>query len=179
MLDDDVKPWEELQRELVFKKYSRAIDKVDFKLPNGEKADFYIKAESPAAAIFALTENDEVIMARQFRPGPKKILDELPGGYVETGEDALEAIKREFKEETGFEGDFVQIGTCLDDAYSTMVRYCFVAKNCKKVSEPVQSSTEHTVLILKTLPDFREQLRSGEMTDVEVGYLALDYLNKL
>lgn len=174
-----IEPWKELRREQVFKKYSRAIDKVYFLLPNGKEADFYIKAESPAAAIFALTGNDEVIMARQFRPGPNKILDELPGGYVEPGEDALEAIKREFREETGYAGDFIQIGTCLDDAYSTMERYCYVATNCKKVSEPVQTSTEHTVLILKSLTDFREQLRSGQMTDVEVGYLALDYLKKL
>lgn len=174
-----IKPWKELQREQVFKKYSRAIDKVDFLLPNGNQADFYLKAEAPAAAIFALTHNDEVIMARQFRPGPKKVLDELPGGYIEPGENALDAIKREFKEETGYEGDFVQIGTCLDDAYSTMKRYCFVATNCRKVAEPQNTSTEQTMLVLKSLPDFREQLRSGQMTDVEVGYLSLDYLGKL
>jgi ADP-ribose pyrophosphatase len=179
MSDDNVKPWEELRREQVFKKYSRAIDKVDFLLPNGEEADFYIKAEAPAAAIFALTEDGEVVMARQFRPGPKKVLDELPGGYIEPGEGALEAIKREFKEETGYEGEFVEIGTCLDDAYSTMERHCFVATNCRKVTEPTHTATEHTMLVLKSLDDFRKQLRSGQMTDVEVGYMALDYLNKL
>jgi ADP-ribose pyrophosphatase len=174
-----IKPWKELRREQVFKKYSRAIDRVDFLLPDGQEVDFYIKAESPAAAIFALTDDDNVIMAQQFRPGPNKILDELPGGYIEPNEDALDAIKREFAEETGYEGDFTQIGTCLDDAYSTMERYCFVATNCKKVSDPVQTSTEHIALVLKPIADFREQLRSGQMTDVEVGYLALDYLNKL
>lgn len=176
---DDIKVWKEIRREQVFKKYSRAIDRVDFLLPNGDEADFYIKAEAPAAAIFALTNDDKVILARQFRPGPKKVLDELPGGYIERGENALNAIRREFKEETGYDGDFAEIGFCLDDAYSTMERHCFVATNCKKVSEPTQTSTEHTVLVLKSLTEFREQLRSGQMTDVEVGYLALDYLNKL
>lgn len=175
----DIKPWKELQREQVFKKYSRAIDKVDFQLPNNEIADFYIKAEAPAASIFALTDKDEVIMARQFRPGPKRVLDELPGGYIEPGEDALEAIKREFREETGYEGDFEKIGICLDDAYSTMERHCFVATNCRKVAEPTHTATETTELVLKPLNDFRDQLRSGLMTDVEVGYLALDYLDKL
>lgn len=174
-----IQDWKELRREQVYKTYSRAIDRVDFLLPNGEEADFYIKAESPAAAIFALTDNDEVILARQFRPGPKKILNELPGGYIDPGEDALSAIKREFREETGYEGDFVHIGTCLDDAYSTMERYCFVATNCKKVAEPEYTDTEQTELVLMPLDEFRKLLRSGQMTDVEVGYLALDYLHKL
>lgn len=174
-----IQSWKELGRERVYQKYSRAIDKVDFALPGGEVADFYIKAEGPAAAIVALTGNDEVILARQFRPGPKKVLSELPGGYVEPGEDALTAIRREFREETGYEGDFVCIGTCLDDAYSTMERHCFVATNCKKVAEPTTTSTEQTELVLMPLREFRELLRSGQMTDVEVGYLALDYLRKL
>lgn len=172
-------PWKELKREQAYKKYSRAIDRVDFLLPNGTEADFYIKAEAPAAAIFALTSDEQVILARQFRPGPKKILNELPGGYLETGENALETIKREFREETGYEGEFVEIGTCLDDAYSTMERHCFIATDCKKVGEPQSTDTEQTELVLLSLPDFRTQLRSGQMTDIEVGYLALDYLNKL
>lgn len=174
-----IQPWKELKREQVYKKYSRAIDRVDFLLLNGTEADFYIKAESPAAAIFALTEDGQVILARQFRPGPKKVLNELPGGYLEPGENALESIKREFLEETGYEGEFVEIGTCLDDAYSTMERHCFVATNCKKVNEPQNTDTEQTKLVLMPLNEFREQLRSGQMTDIEVGYIALDYLGKL
>ncbi len=174
-----IKSWKELQRKQVFKKYSQAIDRVDFLLPNDHEADFYIKAETPAAAVLALTDKNEVILARQFRPGPKKILNELPGGYIEPGEHAIDTIKREFKEETGYEGDFTFIGTCLDDAYSTMERYCFVATNCKKVAEPHHTATEQTELVLMSLPDFRKLLKSGQMTDVEVGYLALDYLGKL
>ena len=174
-----IQPWKEIKRKQVYKKYSRAIDRVDFLLPNGTEADFYIKAESPAAAIFALTEDGQVILARQFRPGPKKVLNELPGGYLEPGENALESIKREFLEETGYEGEFVEIGTCLDDAYSTMERHCFVATNCKKVNEPQNTDTEQTKLVLMSLNEFREQLRSGQMTDIEVGYIALDYLGKL
>lgn len=174
-----IQPWKELRREQVFKKYSRAIDRVDFLLPNGIESDFYIKAESSAASIFALTTDNQVILARQFRPGPKKVLNELPGGFIEQNEDPTEAIAREFREETGYSGEFVFIGTCLDDAYSTMERHCFVATNCEKVGEPQNTETETTELVLLPLDEFRNLLRSGQMTDVEVGYLALDYLGKL
>ena len=166
-------------QEQVFKKYSRAIDRVDFILPNGHEADFYIKSEAPAAAVLALTSDEQVILARQFRPGPQKILDELPGGSMEVGEGAIESIRREFREETGYDGTFREIGTCLDDAYSTMERHCFVATDCQKVDEPQHTDTEQTEVVLMPLAAFRQHLRSGQMTDVEVGYLALDYLGKL
>jgi len=174
-----ISKWKELSRELAFKKYSRAIDKVIFKMPDGSTSDFYVKAESPTACILGLTEKDEVITVRQFRPGPKKILNELPGGFIDHGEDAIQAIKREFLEETGYKGDIEFVGECLDDAYSTMVRSCYIAKNCIKIAEPQNTQTEYTEVELLSLVDFRKLLRSGMMTDIEVGYLCLDYLNKL
>jgi ADP-ribose pyrophosphatase len=174
-----IQPWQEVSSEQAFKKYSRVIDKVIFKLPDGSESDFYLKAEGPAACMLALTPENKVILVRQVRPGPRKVLLELPGGYVDPNESPELAAAREFREETGFEGTFELIGTCLDDAYSSMVRYCFVANDCRRVGEPQHTSTEQTEVVVLPLAEFRALLRSGEMTDVEVGYLGLDYLNLL
>lgn len=174
-----IKEWKELSREEVFKKYSRKIEKVVFRLPEGNEADFYIKAEASAAAILAITKDNQILMVKQFRPGPKKILYELPGGYVEEGESGISAVERELLEETGYKAKVQYIGECLDDAYSTMRRFCYVATDCVKVTEPKQTKTEQVELKLLTLKEFRELLRSGQMTDVEVGYLALDFLKLL
>ncbi len=171
--------WKEINREQVFKKYSRVIDKIIFQLPDGSESDFYIKAEPAAAGVFALTEDMKVITVKQYRPGPQKILNELPGGFVDPKEDPKKTGPREFLEETGYEGDIEFVGTCLDDAYSTMERYYFVAKNCKQVAEPMQTKTEQTEVELLSIKEFRDLLRSGQMTDVEIGYLCLDYLNLL
>jgi len=171
-----IKPWIEKSRTQVYKKYSRKIEEVIFELPDGTTSDFYIKAEGPAVCVLALTKDNEIILVNQFRPGPNKIMSELPGGYVDKGETPIDAIARELKEETGFVGQFELVTTAFDDAYSTMVRYCYVAKDCQKVNEPQQSSTEQTELMLINLADFKLLLRSGEMTDIEVGFLGLDYL---
>lgn len=175
----EIKPWKELRRDLAYKKYSRKIEEVIFELPNGKEADFYIKREGPASSILALTKENEVVLVKQFRPGPQQILLELPGGFVDPDEDPMVTAQREFREETGFEGEFEFVGTCLDDAYSTMNRYCYVAKNCHKVGEIQNTATEQTEVALVSLEEFREQLRSGLMTDVEVGYLGLDHLGLL
>lgn len=171
--------WQEVSREEAFRKYSRKIEKVIFKLPNGKETDFYIKIEGPAASVLALTSDNQVIIAKQYRPGPKKVLMELPGGFVDPNEAPEVTMKRELLEETGYEGDVKLITTCLDDAYSTMERYCFVATNCKKVKEIENGEDEFTELVLVPLEEFKKILRSGHMTDVEVGFLGLDYLGLL
>jgi ADP-ribose pyrophosphatase len=158
--------------------FRKMINRV-FILPNGKQCDFDIKNEGPAVCVLPLTKNNNVILTRQFRPGPEKIFLELPGGGLDNGEIPEQAARRELLEETGYKGDFEFVGTCFDCAYSTMKRYCFVAKNCEKIQEQKLDETEFIDVEEKTIEEFREILRSGEMTDVEVGYLALDFLGFL
>lgn len=175
----DVKPWKELSRKQIFKKFSRKIDEVLFQLPDGSKADFYIKAEGYASSILGLTSDNRVILVRQYRPGPKKILDEIPGGFVDPDENPEGTALREFVEETGYDGDIKFVGTCIDDAYSTMERYCYVATNCRQIGKPQNTATEQTVVVLLSVDEFRQRLRAGQLTDVEMGYMGLDYLKLL
>lgn len=175
----EIKPWKEISRENIFQKFGRKIEKVVFQLPNQKESEYYIKNEGPAAGVLALTEANQVILVEQFRPGPQKILLEMPGGYVGRDEKPEEAIERELLEETGYKGSIELVTTCYDDAYSTLLRYCFVAKNCVKVSEPSPREDEFVNVVLLPLEEFKAHLRSGEMTDVEVGYLTLDHLKLL
>lgn len=178
-MSNQVEKWEELSREEVFAKYGRKIEKVIYKLLDGTESDFYLKKEGPAICVLALTKNSEVILAKQFRPGPNEILLELPGGGIEKGETPQRAIERELLEETGYRGTAKWVAEVLDCAYSTMRRQCFVAVDCEKIAEPQNTASEICETVLMPLDEFRNLLRSGKMTDVEVGYLCLDYLNLL
>ncbi len=171
--------WDELSREIVFQKYSRKIEKVMYKLPDGKEADFYIKKEGPATAILALTPEQEVILVKQFRPGPQEILNEMPGGYVDADETAEQASLRELLEETGYQGNAQLVTEALDCAYSTMRRYCVVVTDCRKVAEQKLDNTEFAEVVIVSLAEFRKILQSGKMTDLEAGYLCLDYLKLL
>ena len=173
------KDWEELSRETVFSKYGKKVEKVFFKLPDSKELDYYIKKEGPAVCGLAITSDNKIILAKQYRPGPKKIVMELPGGYADLNEKIELSMARELLEETGYQGKVQLITTCLDDAYSTMERYCFVITDCKKVSEPKWDEDEFIDIELVTIDEFKKILRSGQMTDVEVGFLALDYLKLL
>lgn len=178
-MTNEIKKWEELSREIAFQKYSRKIEKVIYRLPSGRESDFYIKKEGPAVCTLAITKNNEVIIAKQFRPGPKEILLEIPGGGVDANETPEQAAERELLEETGYRGNVQLVAESFDCAYSTMKRYCMVATDCEKIAEPKNDKNEPIEVVLLTIKEFRELLRSGKMTDVEVGYLGLDYLNLL
>jgi len=178
-MPNKIKKWEEISREIVFQKYSRKIEKVIYRLPDGKESDFYLKKEGPAVGILALTKDKKVILVRQYRPGPNEILNELPGGYIGENETPEQAAERELLEETGYKGKIKLVTTVFDCAYSTMKRYCMVASDCEKLAEQKLDKNEFAEIVLMSLDDFRELLRSGKMTDVEVGYLGLDYLGLL
>ncbi len=158
--------------------YRRVVAKT-FELPNGERQEFEVKAEQPVVATVALTDAREVVLVREFRVGTEEVLLELPGGSLDADEDPREAAARELLEETGYAGDLRVVTEVVDCAYSTRVKHACVATGCRRVGEPARTPTEHGDVVLLSLDEFRAHLRSGKLTDVDVGYLALDALSLL
>ena len=83
--------------------------------------------------IVATDSNGNYILTFQTRINDK-IIAEFPSGYIEDGEDVIEAAKRELKEETGYVSDNV---TLLDESYYSVgidnSVCCIVRmKNCVK-----------------------------------------------
>ena len=173
-----IETWQKLG-ELPLQLGYRKVLRRTFRMPDGRVDDFDIKLEPEVVCILAITEEQQVILARQFRPGPEQILLELPGGGIDPGETPQQAILRELLEETGYAGQVVYIGASLDCAYTTLVRHNFIATGCYKVQEPHSSAGEYTEAVTMPLVDFRQHLRRGQLTDIETGYLGLDYLGLL
>ena len=62
------------------------------------------------AVIAALTDDNKLVMVRQYRKPAGKVMLEVPAGKIDPGEKPLEAAVRELKEETGYtasEGKFL------------------------------------------------------------------------
>jgi ADP-ribose pyrophosphatase len=150
-----------------------------YRLPDGSEADWDIFGSARCVAVLAVTEDDEVVLARQYRPGPAKVLDELPGGQVDDGEDVLEAAARELLEETGYAGDIELAGTSWFASACRTQRFVAVARRAGPVAPPANEAGEFCEVVLVSLPAFREHLRTGQLTDVDLGYLALDHLGLL
>ncbi len=71
-------------------------------LPNGNTALREVIEHPGGVCVAALTDNNEVLMVRQFRYPYSEVVLEIPAGKRDhKAEDPLECGKRELKEETG------------------------------------------------------------------------------
>lgn len=174
-----VRPWTKLGERLAYDSRVRPIVARTFELPDGSAHEYEVKLEGPVVAVLALTREDEVVLAREFRVGPEDVLLELPGGALDDEEDAMSAAERELLEETGYSGEFRHVATLLDCAYSTRVKHVVVCTSARAVGQPHPHDGEWTEAVLMPLAEFREHLRSGRLTDVDVGYRSLDALGLL
>lgn len=71
-------------------------------LVNGRQATRDIVLHPGAVAIVAITDQEEIVLVRQFRYPVQEILHEIPAGKLDPGEDPLICAKRELAEETGY-----------------------------------------------------------------------------
>jgi ADP-ribose pyrophosphatase len=168
--------WRKLGEEVVHDRFRRIVSR-RFALPDGKTAEFEIWDERDTVAVLALTPEREVVLVRQFRPGPDEVLLELPGGVVEEHQTPMEAARDELLEEAGYEGELRSVGTTFGNAYSTRTKHLFAATGCRSVAAPAPD--EFTEPVLLPLADFRDHLRGGRLTDVDAGYRALDHLGLL
>lgn len=145
-----------------------------YQLPDGRITNWDIHLGGPSIAVLALTDDNRVILSREFRPGPNVILDELPGGFVDEGEELLEAAARELLEETGYKGELEYVGSSWLSSISTTRRNVAIARNCKKVQEQQDDGGEYISVVIKELPELIAQVRQGEMTDTDLAFMALD-----
>ncbi len=170
--------WRKLEEEVAFDGHRR-IARRRFSLPDGTEVDYDVKVEPDTAAVVALTPRQEVVLVQEYRPGPEEVVLELPGGAVDAGETPSDAARRELLEETGYAGDVREVGRILDCAYSTRVRFAFLAIDCQRVAEPQPQPGEHLEVVLLGLAGFVAHVRSGLLTDAAVAYRALDELGAL
>jgi ADP-ribose pyrophosphatase len=70
---------------------------------HGEEPYYSLKLPDYAAVV-ALTDDEQVLIVRQYRPAVERDTLELPSGLVDPGESPEEAARRELLEETGYEG---------------------------------------------------------------------------
>ena len=96
-------------------------------LPNGHSSIREVIRHIGAVCVIPVTENDEVIVERQYRYPLDRVILEIPAGKLDSpDEDRLSAIQRELREETGYSADeWMNIGDfhpapAYSDEYITM-----------------------------------------------------------
>lgn len=135
--------------------------------PDGRIIDPYYVYEFPEwATAFALTEDNKVIMVKQYRHPVAAVCIELPGGCVDDADkDFQTAIARELLEETGYTfTSYESLGKIsANPSTNTNWMHMFLAKGGTKVSDQQLDQNEEIIVELFTIPEIKKLLRENKI----------------
>ena len=136
------------------------------RLPNGKLATREVMRHPGAVCVVPLTEDNEVVMVRQFRHPFSKVLLEAPAGKLDPNEAPEDCARRELSEETGAEaGELTYIGDYYPSVAVLDVNIrLYVAR---KLTFHTQHTDEDEFLHVERilLSTLVEQVLSGEICD--------------
>lgn len=168
-----------LQESILFEGKYRTLIQKNYQLGDGSYHNFEIIRSFKVVTILAITLDNKIVIEKQYRAGPEKITLELPAGGVEEDEEPEVSAQRELLEETGYTGDFQQVGQIDVAAYSTEREYIFVAQNCHKINKPKFDPGEYVETLLISIPELRKMLKQNQILNAQSAYISLDFLNLL
>jgi 8-oxo-dGTP pyrophosphatase MutT (NUDIX family) len=153
--------WKTLSSKYIHKGLWATLRVDECEMPDGRIVDDYYVLEYPTwVNAIAITEENKVLMVRQYRHAAGIISLEIPGGVVDKGEEPAHAIKRELLEETGYAFESWEHLCTLYANPSTANNHtiCYLAKGGKKVQD--QHFDEHEDLTVEqyTIPELKQLL---------------------
>lgn len=177
--DDAARRWVQVGDERVeHRGWFRAATRT-YRLPDGTVAEWHMFGGGQTVAVLPLTHDGRVVCITQYRPGPDRVLLNLPGGIVDPGEGPVEAGLRELTEETGYVSDEAEHVVTGMAASSTGQRHVVIARNCEPTGVQDLDPLEDCEPVVVTVDELRAELRSGRMTGNEQVYFALDHAGLL
>lgn len=138
----------------------------DVELPDGVRFEQYVLRMPPAAIAVVLDEaGDRVLMIRRHRFVIDRVVWELPGGYVQQGEDPESVAAREVEEETGWRPVLPMRSLVVFQPMVSSVdseNHLFLARGAVAVATPIDVN-EAELVEWVPLGAVREMIRGGKI----------------
>ncbi len=144
--DDDPAPWKVLTREYLARElwYTVRVDRVE--LPSGNVIPkYWVNEYPPWVNAVALTDDDRVVLIRQYRHGIGQVHFEIPAGTTDPEDTSLErAARRELLEETGYGGGRWSplMTLSANPALQNNLAYTFLAEGVSLQAAPAPEASE-------------------------------------
>ena len=174
--------WERLSSERLIETPYFALRSDRLRLPDGAVKDPYYVIERPDAAIvFPLTEEDDVVLVRQYRPAIEGIELGLPAGLVDEGEEPEKAARRELLEETGYAGgEWEPLGSLASSpSLKDNWAHLYLARGVTRSAAPRPDEYERVEVVLVPVGEIAERISAGEIVSSSGVAAALLALNRL
>ncbi len=136
--------------------------------PGGRETTREIVEHSDCVAIIAVDADDNVLLVNQFRKPVEKELLEIPAGGIDSGEDAVAAVRRELQEEAGYLPRKVERlgGFYSAPGYCTEYLYLYLASDLV-LSKLQAEDTESISVVRVPVSQVSGLIASGSITDAK------------
>ncbi len=155
-----------LKSEVLLKGKVVTVIKDDVELSDGYKSFREVVVHPGGVVIVALTDENKIILVKQYRYPIKCVNIELPAGKLEFGENPDLAAKRELEEETGYRAkDWKSLGYInTTPGICTEKLYLYMASGLEFVGE---HPDEGEIIKSKeySLNQVFEMIKSGQIND--------------
>jgi len=136
------------------------------RLPDGRTTKREIVEHGNCVAIIAIDDDNNVLLVRQYRKPIEKDLLEIPAGVIEPDEQAMATVRRELREETGYNpGIIKRIGRFYSSpGYCTERIELFLASQLKL--DALEAEDTGSIELVKVpLKDASEMIKNGKICD--------------
>lgn len=135
-------------------------------LENGNTAVRDVLHHHGGVCVIPITEDNEILLVKQFRYPFQTVTREVPAGKLEKGEDHAECGRRELLEETGCTcEEYIYLGEMLPTpAYNTEITHIYLAKG---LSFSSQQPDEDEFIDVERIPlaEAVKQVMDGSIRD--------------
>jgi 8-oxo-dGTP pyrophosphatase MutT (NUDIX family) len=136
------------------------------RLANGHEIDRFHLLQGPSwAAVLCLTDDQHVVLVRQYRHGLGGPSLELPAGVIEPREAPIDAARRELREESGFVATSLEplIEMTPEPARNTTRAHFFFARAAGTGGELALDSSEELEVLLVPVNEVFELIDQGQL----------------
>ncbi len=161
-----ISKWKTKSSEYLVKKPWATLRVDECELPDGRIASEYYVLEYPNwVNVVAITEDEKVVMVKQYRHSGDIVSIEIPGGVIDGDEEPVAAAKRELLEETGYAFENFELVSTIypNPATSNNVTYAYLATGGKKVQEQDLDEHEDIEIEFYSIEEVKEMLLKNEI----------------
>lgn len=162
-----VNPWQRLGSKQVYANPWISVREDQVITPNGTPGIYGVVEANTATGVLAIDAIGRVVLVGQYRYPIERYSWEIVEGGAEGEEPPLDAIKRELREEAGYEASsWEQLGSeiHLSNCYTDEVGFLFVARGLREVPRHLDP-TEVIEVRTVTQSEALRMIDTGEITD--------------
>ena len=161
-----MKPWRTKTRQMILDQRPwLVVENHTVELPDGRLIPDWPWVITPDYVnVVAMTEEEHFLCFRQVKYGVEGTTLGIVGGFVEEGEEPIQAARRELLEETGYEStDWVPLGSYrVDPNRGVAIGHLYLARQARPVTARNADDLEEQQIVLLTRSEMETALAGAE-----------------